>query len=124
MKLANYTLDQLGLDFNTYSDRIQWIARKNLGPFTSEEETVTFTTNLHLRDLYLATACAKEVLGFGVRDITADSESPGWRALEKTYSGFIYDLAHFLSREHRMAQDVADVGRLRRGCCEWLSSAI
>src|SRR5579871_5950827 len=100
---------ELGLDLNTYSDRIQSITRKNLGPFVAKNETVAFATNLHLRDLYLATACAKEGLGFSTGDMnTANPESPGWKALEKTYRGFIHDLARFLSREHRMAQDLAD----------------
>src|SRR5215831_648282 len=50
----------LGLEVETYVQRIRSIIHKHLGTARSEEDMVCFARSLHGRDLYLTTACAQE----------------------------------------------------------------
>ncbi|MGC2695757.1 MAG: sigma-70 family RNA polymerase sigma factor [Candidatus Angelobacter sp.] len=100
----------LGLDLPTYGDRIDSIARKHLGEFSSVELATRFVKALHGRDLYLASACAQSVPGMIAQDSPGpvDRSSIAWKMLENTYKGLIYDLVRFFYRTSFVAQDLAD----------------
>jgi RNA polymerase sigma factor (sigma-70 family) len=99
----------LGLDINTYEKRLKAIARDNLGESPSLEAVIGFIKTLNCTDLYLATACAKEGLGFPLADpLQRKYSSLAWQKLESEYKGFVSDLVRFFFRQTMEAQDFAD----------------
>ncbi|HZD95714.1 MAG TPA: hypothetical protein VE133_15735, partial [Candidatus Sulfotelmatobacter sp.] len=99
----------LGLDFGTYQNRIRMIVEKNLGESPSPEIILSFVRNLHAADLYLATACARESLGFFPGSpLPGNYSSCAWQRLEREYRAFVNDLVRFLSRQRLEAQDCTD----------------
>jgi RNA polymerase sigma factor (sigma-70 family) len=101
----------LGLDPGVFAKRIHAIVQKHLGPNPPMEAAVSFAKSLHIRDLYLATACAQHSL-YPATDPSAGvpSEHAGraWKTLETTYRVFIRDLARFFFRKGFISQDLAD----------------
>jgi RNA polymerase sigma-70 factor len=101
----------LGLEMEVYADRIALVIRKNLGETAMEDEIACFAVKLHLRDLYLATACAKDSLGFGgtIRsNETIPYSSIAWQTLEREYKPFIRRAVRFFSRQPMLAHDLAE----------------
>jgi RNA polymerase sigma-70 factor len=108
---AKAQLGDLGLDLATYADRIRLIVSKNLGASPTDEEILGFIKTLHFRDLYLATACAKEGLGLtepGDRNVLRTDSRVAWETLEREYKPFVRDLARFFSGRRLLSQDLSD----------------
>jgi RNA polymerase sigma-70 factor len=102
---------ELGLEMKVYADRIAMVIRKNLGETATDDEIAAFTTKLHLRDFYLATACAKDSLGFGSKtggDEAMPYSSIAWQTLEREYKPFIRRVARFFARQPQVAHDLAE----------------
>ena len=100
----------LGLELESYSNRVHAILEKYLGADPLDNAVVDFVRVLHGRDLYLATACAQESLGMtGVgRSPSLQYSGIAWKTLELNYRGFISDLTRFFFRKSFVAQDIAD----------------
>jgi RNA polymerase sigma-70 factor len=101
----------LGLEMKVYADRIALAIRKNLGETAMDAEVAAFAAKLHLRDLYLATACAKDSLGFSGTigcDESPAYSSIAWQTLEREYKPFIRRAARFFSRQNLLAHDLAE----------------
>lgn len=101
----------LGLDLDTFADRIYSIIRKYLGPSPSKNAVITFVKGLHGGDLYLATACARHGLGGDAaerKDFPEGQASVAWKAFENTYKTYIHSLARFFHRSGFIADDLAD----------------
>jgi RNA polymerase sigma factor (sigma-70 family) len=99
----------LGLDINTYESRLKAIAHDNLGESPSPDTMISFIKTLNCTDLYLATACAKESLGFpSAGPLQRKYSSLAWQKLESEYKGFVSDLVRFFFRQTMEAQDFAD----------------
>ncbi len=99
----------LGLDQQTYADRVCSIIRKHLGPAPPEHAAISFVSKLHGRDLYLATACAQEGAGLTANGSSGPVRScVAWKTLGVTYKAFIHDLARLFFRQSYVAQDLAD----------------
>jgi len=99
----------LSLDVNTYAARIRAIAQDNLGDTALPEAMTNFIQTLNCTDLYLATACAKESLGFqGGSALPGSYSSVAWQKFEDEYKGFVRDLGRYFFRQTVEAQDFAD----------------
>jgi len=101
----------LGLELQTYTQRVYSIVRKHLGASPSPARAIEFVKSLHGIDLYLATSCAQNSPGTpsgDPRSAALDSASVAWKTLEKTYKGFICDLVRFFYSTTFAAQDLAD----------------
>ena len=101
----------LGLEMKVYAERIGIVIRKNLGETAMDDEIAAFAAKLHLRDLYLATACAKDSLGFSNtvgRDIAPSYSSIAWLTLEREYKPFIHRAARFFARQPMVSDDLAE----------------
>jgi RNA polymerase sigma factor (sigma-70 family) len=101
---------ELGIDMTIYADRIRFVVQKNLGMSASDSEALAFVRRLHLCDLYLATACAKESLGFTEeldRPTSRNYSSLAWKALEREYKVFVHGLSRFFFRQHFLGSDLA-----------------
>jgi RNA polymerase sigma-70 factor len=101
----------LGLDLETYAQRIHAIVKKHLGANPSSESVIRFVKGLHRQDLYLATACAYHSLTPATApgaSRSSEQASQSWSKLESTYRNFIRDLSRFFLRKDFVAQDLAD----------------
>jgi RNA polymerase sigma factor (sigma-70 family) len=101
---------ELGIDMTIYAGRIRFVVQKNLGVSASDNEALAFVKRLHFRDLYLATACAKESLGWtenSNEDALRSYSSLAWNTLEREYKTFVNDLARYFFRHHFMGGDLA-----------------
>lgn len=101
----------LGLDLETYSQRMNAIIEKHLGVNPRKDAVINFVKGLHHRDLYLATACSQHSLKPVADPVAAaspENASRAWTTLESTYKGFIRDLSRFFFRKGFVAQDLAD----------------
>jgi len=96
---------ELGLELPLYTQRIHCIVQKHLGASPLPSRAIEFAKSLHGSDLYLATACAQHTVG---TTDPAGHASIAWKTLEKTYKGFICDLARFFFSSSFAAQDLAD----------------
>jgi RNA polymerase sigma-70 factor len=96
----------LGLDLSAFSHRIDTIVKKHLGASPAPAAVVAFVKSLHLRDLYLAAACAQCSPG-GV-DPSGEYGGAAWKVLETTYKGFVCDLVRFFYRPSFASHDLAD----------------
>src|SRR6185312_3545656 len=101
----------LGLELQTYSQRVHSIIHKHLGVSPQPQIAIEFVKGLHGPDLYLATSCAQNCPGTSDGNLQAaasDNSSVAWKTLEKTYKGFICDLVRFFYSTTFAAQDLAD----------------
>ncbi|HWG39044.1 MAG TPA: sigma-70 family RNA polymerase sigma factor [Candidatus Acidoferrales bacterium] len=101
----------LGLELQTYSQRVHSIIHKHLGVLPQPQIAIEFVKGLHGPDLYLATSCAQNCPGTSDGNLQAaasDNSSVAWKTLEKTYKGFICDLVRFFYSTTFAAQDLAD----------------
>ena len=100
----------LGLERESYSNRVHAIVEKYLGTDPPDNAAADFVKALHGRDLYLATACAQESLGMtgAARSSGLQYRGIAWKTLELNYRGFISDLTRFFFRKSFVAQDIAD----------------
>src|SRR3984885_3948768 len=101
----------LGLEMKIYADRIAMVIRKNLGETAIDGEISAFAAKLHLRDLYLATACAKDSLGFNGKTGSNEAipySSIAWQTLEREYKPFVRRAARFFARQPLVAHDLAE----------------
>lgn len=99
----------LGLGANEYANRIILIVQKHVGDTPQLDSATNFAGKLHVRDLYLAIACAQRSPGSSAenpkdRDYTALA----WKTLESTYKSFVCDLVRFFSRASFAVEDLAD----------------
>ena len=100
----------LGLELSIYTERMHAIIHKHLGASPIPQTAIDFAKSLHGPDLYLTTACAQHSPGMTSNQAPDSSEdaSIAWKALEKTYKGFICDLVRLFYSTSFAAQDLAD----------------
>ena len=101
----------LGLDLQAFTQRIQSIVYKQLGPSPSKAQAIDFVKGLHSSDLYLASACARHSPGGAAGqqdDFSVQQASVAWKIFETTYKGYIRNLARFFHRTGFIADDLAD----------------
>ena len=76
----------LGLELETYTQRVYSIVRKHLGASPSPQAVVEFVKGLHGSDLYLATSCAQNCPGSanGNAEVAAsENASIAWKCWRK-----------------------------------------
>lgn len=101
----------LGLDLDTFRNRIASVMQKHLGHSPSDEKARVFLKGLHGPDLYLATACAQ--YGPGAGRATGDpgssqQSSTPWKTFATTYGSYIRNLARLFHRSGFLAEDLAN----------------
>ncbi|PYT05054.1 MAG: hypothetical protein DMF60_13165, partial [Acidobacteria bacterium] len=86
---------ELGLDAEVFAGYLTAIAEKHLGPAVPRAVTLRFVDSLHIRDVYLAAACAQH--------------SPAaWARFMKLYQKFLKDIAFPVSPSTGAAHELAD----------------
>jgi len=98
----------LRLDLRSYTERVVAVVTKHLGQGAERAEVVAFVETLHGRDLYLATACAREGVAPTHGAIAGNHSSIAWRAFENAYNTFIESLVRFSFAQIVWRQDLAD----------------
>lgn len=101
----------LGLDLNTFRNRIASVIQKHLGHSRSTEKVKAFLKSMHGSDLYLTTACAQCGPGGG-----GEADDPGssrqssipWKTFATTYGNYIRNLARLFHHSGFLAEDLAN----------------